>query len=123
MKDKKILRTKITEKRKRINKKSNESRTKKCKLDNWRKYVLERDQHKCQLCNSKNGLHVHHIKKYADYENLQTDVNNGITLCEECHRKTYRKEEKFETIFIRIILNKILVNFGIEDINDIIDKK
>jgi len=55
-------------------------------LGRWRKYVKERDTHTCQTCGSKENLHAHHINNFKEYEELRTDVNNGITLCFECHK-------------------------------------
>lgn len=65
----------------------------------WRKKVFERDNHQCTYCDKRNKkgsgnitiLHSHHIlpfsrclsKKELNY--LIFDVNNGITLCKECH--------------------------------------
>ena len=57
----------------------------------FRKMVLERDKHVCQECGSKNRLHVHHIKPFSQYPELRFDVNNGITLCVNCHRKVHKK--------------------------------
>ena len=75
----------------------------------WRISVLNRDNYTCLNC-GKHGddtvLHVHHIKRYADNEELRTDVNNGITLCYECHKKTLRKEEEFEEYFKQLIQNR-----------------
>ena len=75
----------------------------------WRISVLNRDNYTCLNC-GKHGddtvLHVHHIKRYADNEELRTDVNNGITLCYECHKKTLRKEEEFEEHFKQLVQNK-----------------
>ena len=47
--------------------------------------VLTRDKGECQCCGSKINPEVHHIKPYAKYKELRTDVNNGITLCELHH--------------------------------------
>lgn len=59
----------------------------------WRKQVLERDMFTCKKCNLKGGnLHVHHIKGYADYPELRYKIENGITLCESCHRKEHQKK-------------------------------
>lgn len=53
----------------------------------WRKSVYERDNYTCQLCKHKHGrnLNAHHIKVFKDYPEERLDVDNGITLCEECH--------------------------------------
>lgn len=53
----------------------------------WRKAVFERDKYSCQKCGDDRGgnLRAHHIKNFATNESLRTDVNNGITLCENCH--------------------------------------
>ena len=125
-KDKNVIKYEIKEyyEKVKVKKKRNYSYNRKnqYKLDKWRKFVLERDNNECQLCGCKENLHIHHIKRYVDKEDLQTDINNGITLCSKCHEKTYNREEKYEKLFLRIILNKILMNFNIENINDIIYK-
>ena len=51
---------------------------------NTREFVLNRDNHKCQLCNSKYNLHIHHIIKRKDGGNHEPE--NLITLCASCHR-------------------------------------
>ena len=64
------------------------------KYKNWRKKVYERDNYRCIMClvagNGKN-LEADHIiplsilirdKKYL------WDIDNGRTLCKDCHRKT-----------------------------------
>jgi 5-methylcytosine-specific restriction endonuclease McrA len=55
----------------------------------WRNKVYIRDNYTCQICNKVGGkLHAHHIKSFAFYPDLRYDINNGITLCLECHKKT-----------------------------------
>ena len=59
---------------------------------NWRKSVFERDNYTCQKCHQIGyELNAHHIKNYADNKDCRVNVNNGITLCEECHRIFHSK--------------------------------
>jgi len=57
----------------------------------WRKAVFERDHHTCQECEKVGGiLNAHHIKPFAFFPELRTAIDNGTTLCKECHKtKTY----------------------------------
>ena len=58
----------------------------------WRKAVFERDDYTCQYCGERGGrLNAHHIKSWRNYEDLRYEVENGITLCEECHKKLHRE--------------------------------
>lgn len=57
----------------------------------WRKKCLKRDDYTCQICGTKENLCVHHIKPYAKYPKLATNVNNGITLCKKCHIEEHRR--------------------------------
>jgi 5-methylcytosine-specific restriction endonuclease McrA len=55
----------------------------------WRKQVFKRDNYTCVFCNEKGGrLNADHIKSFAIYPDLRLDINNGRTLCVECHKKT-----------------------------------
>lgn len=53
----------------------------------WRLDVFERDGFTCQFCGDNRGgnLNAHHIFSFAKHEDLIFDINNGITLCKECH--------------------------------------
>lgn len=56
----------------------------------WRQQVYERDNYKCTKCGNKNNLNAHHIKSWKHHPELRYDINNGITLCEECHIKLHQ---------------------------------
>lgn len=52
----------------------------------WRTSVMTRDANTCQKCGSTSNLEVHHIKTPQDNPELSLDMNNGITVCEDCHK-------------------------------------
>ena len=83
----------------------------------WHLSVFERDNYTCQECNNRGSviLHVHHILPYRDYPDLQYSLNidNGITLCVDCHRKTFGKEYNFIVDYLGIIFDNKAINiFG-----------
>jgi 5-methylcytosine-specific restriction endonuclease McrA len=53
----------------------------------WRKSVFERDNYTCQSCGDNKGgnLIAHHKDAYSWCKERRLDVNNGVTLCENCH--------------------------------------
>ena len=63
---------------------------------NWRRAIFERDNYTCQECGDSNykgrgktiELQPHHLKSRSEYSALQFNVDNGTTLCRDCHRKT-----------------------------------
>lgn len=55
------------------------------------KEVFKRDNYTCQCCNKHGGnLNAHHLNGYNWDKEHRTDVDNGITLCEECHREFHK---------------------------------
>ena len=61
----------------------------------WRIAVFKRDNYTCQQCGSKRKIHSHHLKSYAEHENLRVDVSNGITLCSKCHFELHGKMKRW----------------------------
>jgi len=55
---------------------------------NWRAKVLWRDKYTCQHCKAKDNLQAHHIRQRKDGGSNR--VNNGLTLCEECHADLHK---------------------------------
>lgn len=55
------------------------------------KTVMERDEYTCQVCYKTGGsLAVHHLNGYNwDIQN-RYNPNNGITLCESCHKDFHK---------------------------------
>lgn len=61
------------------------------KYKKWKKEVLNRDNYRCQNCGSIKNLVVHHIKGFAKNKEERFNVNNGITLCQKCHKEVHKK--------------------------------
>lgn len=58
----------------------------------WRKEVYERDSYTCQLCQSSNNkLNAHHLNSWNWAVEERFDVDNGITLCVDCHRNFHKE--------------------------------
>lgn len=82
------------------------------KYRQWRSDVFTRDDFTCQKCGIKGGeLHPHHIKAFSlilSENNIKTleqalnceelwSINNGLTLCKNCHKLTdsYAKNKEY----------------------------
>ena len=55
----------------------------------WSQTVRKRDNHECQICKTKKKLNAHHIFYKYEYPQLSLNLNNGITLCVDCHSETH----------------------------------
>lgn len=59
---------------------------------NWRDSIFKRDDHVCQKCRQRGGkLQAHHIYNFADHPDVRFDVDNGVTLCKQCHLDLHKK--------------------------------
>lgn len=56
----------------------------------WREAVFQRDNYACIWGGKTHGnkLNADHIKPFALYPELRFAIDNGRTLCEDCHKKT-----------------------------------
>jgi len=80
----------------------------------WTNNVYNRDSYTCQKCKASGTkviLNAHHIKSIEHYPKLKWNLDNGITLCLDCHHKVhgYTKFEGKAVISIKQNLRSIRV--------------
>jgi len=90
----------------------------------WRNAVYERDNYTCTKCNKNGFLNCHHIESFTVLvESLNVDttnwrkfykelfnIDNGITLCKECHAELHIICGGFKSIADEKSLNKYLID-------------
>lgn len=74
----------------------------------WKGEVFKRDNRTCVWCGSTESIEADHIKSFSEYPELRFDVNNGRTLCHDCHSRTDNygmkgKSKKKERIGLSLI--------------------
>lgn len=58
---------------------------------NWRISVYERDNYTCAICKTKGiVLNAHHLNGWHWCEEGRFDIDNGITLCKNCHESFHK---------------------------------
>lgn len=55
----------------------------------WRKAVLIRDDYTCQKCSEINNLQAHHVESWLYNPDKRFVLDNGVTLCQECHQQVH----------------------------------
>ena len=51
----------------------------------WRDSVFRRDGYTCKDCGQGGQIQAHHILGWASHRDSRYDIDNGVTLCRECH--------------------------------------
>lgn len=78
----------------------------------WRDAVIGRDKSVCQICNKFCMYPIaHHIKHATEFPELMYSVDNGKTLCYDCHMIVhkvthYRKRSEFSENLKEITLSQ-----------------
>jgi len=54
----------------------------------WRTVVFERDGYVCIWCGALENLHADHIKSFVSFSEIRFALDNGRTLCFDCHKST-----------------------------------
>lgn len=77
----------------------------------WIKSVFQRDKYLCQVCHRrKPHLNVHHILNWKTHKELRTTINNGITMCVDCHKEFHMKYGKRDNNIEQVNEFKLGVN-------------
>ena len=63
-------------------------------MKQWKKVIFERDNYRCFDCGARSGeigkaliLHADHIYQFSKYNRLRFVLENGQTLCVDCHKQ------------------------------------
>lgn len=58
------------------------------KISIWRKNIFHRDSYRCVIChkNKSGKLNAHHLNGWNSHPNERFDLDNGVTLCINCHK-------------------------------------
>ena len=59
----------------------------------WKQDVRKRDGNSCRRCGFDTNLEVHHIKPLVKYPEFAIEIDNGLTLCGNCHSLLRGREE------------------------------
>ena len=64
---------------------------------NWREKIFKRDNYTCKKCSRGGGIYLvaHHIVNFSSNFNKRMALNNGVTLCKECHIDFHNQYGRF----------------------------
>lgn len=78
----------------------------------WRQAIFEKDDFICQKCGTRGGyLVAHHAKNFAEHPELVYAIDNGVTLCKDCHldfHKEYGFRNNTEEQLMEYLLEEML---------------
>ena len=93
----------------------------------WKK-IIKRNSDKCGMCGKKLGnvcphceqkikSYAHHIKSWKDYPELRYEPQNGILLCEKCHKLVEKLAKTVKSRTDNAVLNSenTITNLDIKD--------
>lgn len=87
-------------------------------LIEWSAAVKARDC-KCVECNATTALVAHHIKPKSQYPELKFDLENGVTLCVDCH-KDHHKKHPVKGIG-KDVVGKVALKKQIRDLEEVVE--
>lgn len=74
----------------------------------WKKTILTKDNFSCKACGSISFLEIHHINNFSEFPELRLAIDNGITLCHNCHVEFHKQYTKYNNSIKQ--LNEFLCN-------------
>ena len=57
----------------------------------WASFIKARDGYRCVNCGAATTIHAHHVVRQTLYPWGRYELGNGITLCDDCHRKVHEQ--------------------------------
>lgn len=60
------------------------------KIVDWATEIINRDG-RCVICQTKKDLEAHHVFKVNPQDKIYYGINNGVTLCKDCHEKYHER--------------------------------
>jgi hypothetical protein len=67
---------------------------------NLRSKIHNRDKHICQFCGERTRhAHMHHIEPFSINKDRRGDIDNVVTLCPNCHKRSHMKNTVENYIF------------------------